>query len=269
LESTALGFDAEAACGASTALGAGSVAEGVLSTAIGVGADAIGTGGTAVGFDAGALSANSTALGADANASGVNSTALGAEAEASGSHSTAVGVAASALGENSTAIGTGASAGHANAIARGANAATMRENQVAIGGASNTYTLGGIASAESLAAQSGPIQVVTADASGNLATDGGVLFDALVNISGDFAALSGEIDEVRNGLAMAIALDAPYIPPGQTFMLSSGLGFFEGSSAFALSGAYRVSDQMQLDGGIGIADEGRDVGARLGLTIGW
>jgi hypothetical protein len=47
---------------------------------------------------------------------------------------------------------------------------TTRANQVVVGTATNTYTLAGVTSAASLAAQSGPVSFVTSDGAGNLAT---------------------------------------------------------------------------------------------------
>ena len=78
-------------------------------------------------------------------------------------------------GVGSTAIGEkGASTGSfTNATAIGNGAVATRDNQVVIGTASDTYTAPGITSAASRAAQSGPLQVVTTDANGNLASDGG------------------------------------------------------------------------------------------------
>jgi trimeric autotransporter adhesin len=74
-----------------------------------------------------------------------------------------------ATGGNSVALGIGASATHANASAIGNGATTTRDNQVVIGTATNTYTTPGVTSNASIAAQSGPLSVVTTDANGNLA----------------------------------------------------------------------------------------------------
>jgi autotransporter adhesin len=74
-----------------------------------------------------------------------------------------------ATGSNSLALGLGASATQANASAIGNGATTTRANQVVIGTTTNTYTTPGITSNASIAAQSGPLSVVTTDANGNLA----------------------------------------------------------------------------------------------------
>ena len=72
-----------------------------------------------------------------------------------------------------TAIGAGASAAFAGSAAFGAGATTSRADQQAFGTASSTYTFSGVTSAGSSAAQTGPLQVVTTDANGNIAGDGG------------------------------------------------------------------------------------------------
>jgi trimeric autotransporter adhesin len=74
-----------------------------------------------------------------------------------------------ATGTNSVALGMGASATHNNAAAIGSGATTTRDNQVVVGTATNTYTTPGITSNASIAAQSGPLSIVTTDANGNLA----------------------------------------------------------------------------------------------------
>jgi autotransporter adhesin len=79
------------------------------------------------------------------------------------------GESAVATGSNSVALGTGANATLANSSAIGNGATTTRANQIVIGTTSNTYTTPGITSNASIAAQSGPLSVVTTDANGNLA----------------------------------------------------------------------------------------------------
>jgi autotransporter adhesin len=74
-----------------------------------------------------------------------------------------------ATGSNSLAVGFGASATHANASAIGNGATTTRNNQVVVGTATNTITTPGVTSNASIAAQSGPLSVVTTDSNGNLA----------------------------------------------------------------------------------------------------
>ena len=62
-----------------------------------------------------------------------------------------------------------------NSQAFGNGATATQANQIVLGTATNTYTFAGIASAASTAAQGTVDGLVTTDASGNLASDGGAL----------------------------------------------------------------------------------------------
>lgn len=71
---------------------------------------------------------------------------------------------------NTVAVGANSQALSNGGIAIGADVTATRENQVAIGTAAHTYTLAGINSDASKAAQTGSAYMVTSDAAGNLAT---------------------------------------------------------------------------------------------------
>ncbi len=268
------------------AIGNGASAGSINSTALGTGAEASGIGGTALGARTSALGNGATAIGGDADASGVGAqadTAGGTSAIAIGDNSfattttgdasIAIGLGASSTGSVSlgtgassanggTAIGDGSSATFVNSSAFGGGAAATRADQVVVGTLSNTYTLPGITSAPSMAAQSGPIEVVTTDAAGNFATDGGSIFS-------DIAKNGRDIRDNKEGIAMAFALQAPYVAPGMTFAMSGGYGNFEGSSALALSGAFRVSPNVQIDAGLGYGVSHDNLGGRVGVTVSW
>jgi hypothetical protein len=267
------------------AIGNGASAGSINSTALGTGAEASGIGGTALGATTSALGAGATAIGGDADASGggaMADTAGGTSAIAIGDNSSAttttgdasiaIGLGANSTGSVSlgtgassanggTAIGDGSSATFVNSSAFGGGAAATRIDQVVVGTATNTYTLPGIASAASTAAQSGQLGLVTSDAAGNLAYDPG-LFDQIGKNKRD-------IRDNKEGIAMAMALDAPYVAPGMTFAMSGGYGNFEGSSAVALSGAFRVSPNVQFDAGLGYGVSHNNLGGRVGVTVSW
>lgn len=185
---------------------------------------------------------------------------------ASGQNSTATGQNSQATGISSTALGQGALATQNNSMALGAGAQTMVANQVVIGAASNTYTLPGIASSASRAAQVGPVALVTSDAQGNLATDDGSFSGA---VSGAIGGLDKQVKENRDGIAMALALQSPSLAGAESYAFSAGWGGFDGGSAFAASGAVRIAPRAQLDGGIGIGLRENTLGGRVGVTIKW
>jgi len=159
---------------------------------MGASATASQTGSVAIGGDAGALDADSDgaqatgayalALGADAKSSGTLSfaigptsqatatqaMALGTGAKATANFSYAIGLSAQANGVNSLSLGAFAVAGHDRSTAIGYQATTTRADQIMIGTNTRTYTLPGLPTAASNAAQSGSKFYVTVDANGNL-----------------------------------------------------------------------------------------------------
>ncbi|MBO6753518.1 MAG: YadA-like family protein, partial [Spongiibacter sp.] len=150
----------------------------------------------------------------------------------------------------------------------GAGATTTRANQVALGTSSSTYTMPGITSQASRNAQSGPTQIVTSDANGNLATDGGATFAAIESLSTESDRARRDIEENRRGIALAMAMKAPYVPTGKRFALSVGGGYFESEEAAALSAALRASESVQFEFAVGSAREST-VGGRVGFTAAW
>ena len=177
-----------------TATGDSSMACGPFANATGVFATATGFNATANGLAATATGENSLANGTRANATGAGANAIGENATAIGTRSSAIGTNATALGgpgtiaqgTNATALGAGAVAAFAGSTAIGAGAVTTAPNQMAFGTAGSTYVAPGITSGASRAAQNGPLQIVTSDAGGNLATNtaAGPGFASLTDITG-------------------------------------------------------------------------------------
>lgn len=252
----------------SMAGGSVATASGDNSLAIGYISSAAGNDGSAFGAFSSAFGNSSTAIGRSTIATGVNSTAVGSTAFASGTESSAFGSGAVATGVQSTAIGFASGAGFANSTAIGANVQTTRDNQIALGTATNTYTAAGITSGASRAAQTGPTQVVTSDANGNLAT---TTPDAFVNSSSTFQSLRNDVSENEEGVAMAIALGggASILPDGKNFAVSSNWGTFNGSNAMGFSSCARVLDNLYGNTAIGVGTGQGTVGARAGFSFAW
>jgi hypothetical protein len=208
--STAVGYNAHADCESSVAVGTNATANGgIADIAIGHNAAASGQYSTAVGNGATASGMGGAAYGASATATGFSSTALGAGARATGDYSSAIGQGATASAEYSTALGYIASANHQHAVAIGYGATTARDNQVMLGTADYTYTLAGIASASSSAAQNGSSRyMVTTDENGNLAVaavpaGSSVAVVDDLSTGGTSAALSAEQGKVLDGRVAA------------------------------------------------------------------
>jgi len=108
-------------------------------------------------------------------------------------------------GSFGTAVGQGSSASFTNSTAIGAGATTTRDNQFVLGTSANTYTAPGITSATSLFQQQGnledgTIQIVTSDQSGNLATDGGAVFQNFARIDDQFNQTDQRLNNLDGGL---------------------------------------------------------------------
>ena len=71
----------------------------------------------------------------------------------------------------------------------------------------------------------------------------------------------------RQEVAMAMAMDVPYVPPDKDFSLGAALGHFGGSTALGLAGALRVGTNGQVDLGIGATRSYQ--GGRVGITWAW
>ncbi|RYE32023.1 MAG: hypothetical protein EOP23_13915 [Hyphomicrobiales bacterium] len=189
-------------------------------------------------------------------------------ASAAGSDAMAAGYGARADGVRATAIGTQAQASGEESVAIGAGAVATRPRQVAIGTATSTYTLPGLTSAASRAAQSGPTQVVTTDAAGNLAA-----------LPIDLAGLDQRIDgvaayaregrrEARQGIAAAMAMTAAAMPsrPGKTSW-SGNTAIYKGEWAAGFAVAHRLDVAMPVAINAGISLTGNSFGgARMGLS---
>jgi trimeric autotransporter adhesin len=166
-----------------------------------------------------------------------------------------------ATGADATAVGYGSSAAYANSTAIGGGATTTRAGQVMIGTAANTYTMPGVTSAASRAAQSGPTRVLTTDAAGNIATSN-------VDINRIGADISNLRSETRKGIAAAMSMTAAPKPsaPGKTSW-STNVATYRGemSTSFAVAHMLDTNYPVVLDASVGYAP-GDTPGVRVGIS---
>jgi len=183
------------------------------------------------------------------------------------------------VGQNAIVTNT-----HSNGAAFGQGATTSRANQQVFGTESNTYTTTGIASDESQAVQGGVVGLVTTDATGNLASNGGALQNkvnanmvGVQNIASAIGNLESRLDrndrrtdDAVEGVAFSLAMAGTFLPqPGESVRLSGNWGNFEGSNALAFSGAMALSGQTFLTAGVGVGLEEDTLGGRAGVSYGW
>ncbi len=248
-----------------------------------------GSGNTATGTNSGLLVTGdfntATGYAAGQNVTGNSNTAYGNQAGqfVTGDNNIAMGsnagmgtsAASPLVVDNTVAIGNSAIASANGAVAIGNGAQATRTNQFALGTTDNSYTMAGITSAASRAAQTGPTQLVTSDAGGNLATTS--LANLGIASASDLGAINSRIDDLNTrtnkattGVAMAFAMaGVPTLMPTETFAVALNWGTFQGSNGLAFNGAYRISNNVQINGGVGYGTDERLVGGRVGMRLGW
>jgi hypothetical protein len=300
-QSAAFGFGNIANGGNSVAGGAGNTVTGNNSGAFGVSQTVRGNGSFSIG-DPNTLNGNGSFVFGDGNSdNGGNTAGFGDNIQVIGSNNTVGGIASAAgssvFGSSNTVnatnamvIGNGSTVTGSNGIAIGNNVSVAGANGVAIGSGSNanfsgtagnTYTMAGLTSAASRAAQSGPQQIVTSDAGGNLATS--TLAGLGLASSADIGAINSQLTAINNrlndldtrtsraytGIAMAYATaGVPTLLPSEKFAATMNYGTFLGGNGLAINGAFRVSSK-QLSGGVAYGLEGNAAGGRVGLRVGW
>jgi hypothetical protein len=272
------------------------------STACGYFANSNGDYSTAVGQSAGAIADNSVALGYLANAGGYynaageptvnynnafttaigtgaqagasavnqyNATALGASAQANAALANALGAQAQANGQGAIALGAGAKANYQNSIAIGEYAETTRAKQVVLGSVDSTYTLAGITSQASTAAQAGPTYLVTTDIAGNLAAS---TFDmaTLTNLPAEVAQNSTDIGNLNTTVSnhtTQIAANTTELADHETRITSNTNAIAVHTTEIAdldTRVTTNTSNITQLDGRVGALEAGvQDLGNQI------
>ena len=229
-----------------------------------------------------ASAAGASVFGSGNAVNATNAMVMANNSTVTGANGIAIGNNVSVAGADAVAVGTGASANFTNSTAIGSGATVTRANQQVFGTASNTYTMPGITSAASRAAQSGPTQIVTSDAGGNLATttlaglglastaDIAAINSRLSTMNGQISDLYTRNNRANAGVAMAFAMaGVPTLLPTERFAATLNYGTFLGENGFAINAATRLADNVQLTGGFGYGADERIAGGRVGLRIGW
>jgi trimeric autotransporter adhesin len=198
--------------------------------------------------------------------------AIGENTRATGTNAVALGWQAQATAENSVAIGRDSEATHTNSTAIGSQAKTTRENQIVLGTGTTTYTMAGINSAASRAAQQGATNIVTSDAFGNLATSSLSLSSLAGDVDmmkTDVARLKKEMPYALDGAAVAMAMGGAGLPGDKRFAISGNFATYQGHQAVAFTAQARVNDAAVLNASIGTGLKTGSVGGRVGVTFAW
>jgi hypothetical protein len=135
--------------------------------------------------------------------------------------------------------------------------------------------MAGIASAASLAAQSGPTSIVTTDANGNLAAaafsaaDISGLQNNVSVLQGNVATLQTQMRQGFEGTAIAIAMGGSALPSDKRFAISTNWGTFRGENAMSFNAQMRLSEYVVVNGGVGAGFAQGGIGGRAGVTVAW
>jgi hypothetical protein len=123
----------------------------------------------------------------------------------------------------------------------------------------------GINSAASLAAQSGPLLFVMADANGNLAARP----ESLLGFA-TVQQLQKLQSQAFDGIAAAFAMaGTPTLYGDERFGFTLNWGYFEGHNGGAISGAVKIHNHIQFNGAFAMANRESLPGGRVGLRFAW
>jgi hypothetical protein len=240
-------------------------------TVLGVGHQVTGSGNFVGGDPNTIVGSNNVATGEDINVTGNSNVAIGDTVNITGDRTIAVGNNATTNADDTTVIGTNAQANATGSAAYGQGAVASQTQQQVFGTRANTYTTPGITSGLSRGRQVGRLEVATSDAAGNLATDGGKIFETL--------------SENQAGIAIAMSLGTPDLQADETFGIAVNFAAFEHSSAIGITTMGVVNrnffgggERLSLNGAIGFSlneesfgrrNTNSATGGRVGVQLTW
>ncbi len=91
----------------------------------------------------------------------------------------------------------------------------------------------------------------------------------MYSLSGQVGALRSAVDKANEGSAVAIALGGGLMPENKKFAITANYGNYNGYSAFGAIGYVKLTDNIYVNGGIGVGLNKGDVGGRIGATFAW
>lgn len=178
--------------------------------------------------------------------------------------------------DNGTAVGAGSKVTHAGSTALGAGAKSTDTDQVTLGTEKDTIKAPGIASQKSKDRQVGSLEVVTSDAQGNLATDGGAIYNQLGQYgntldshSAMLSAHSKKLEEHAKGIAIAMSLPDAWLEEKKRFAIAGSVGGFDGETAIGAAVILRLDETWSINGKLGSDTEFDQFGWTVGARASW
>lgn len=170
---------------------------------------------------------------------------------------------------NGTAVGANAKVTHNNSTAIGAGAESTREHQITLGTGQDTIKARGITSEKSRARQSGPLELVTTDAFGNLASDAGQTFSQINANTALLSQHSAQLETQGKGIAIAMAMPDAWLGDKERFSIAGSVGGFDGETAIAFAAIVRIDQTWSLNAGLGADTSFEEFGWKVGARAGW
>jgi hypothetical protein len=176
--------------------------------------------------------------------------------------------------DNGTAIGANSSVQHDHSTAIGAGSSSTADHQVTLGTGEDTVRAPGITSQTSKDRQSGPLEFVTTDADGNLASDGGAMAHWASATDGRLAthdmllkSYGDKLKDHAKGLAIAAAMPDAWLSDSKNFGVFASFGGFDGETALGVAAIGRLSRSFSINAKIGTDTGFEHVGYQVGA--GW
>lgn len=185
--------------------------------------------------------------------------------------------------ENGTAVGANSLVSHDNSTALGSGATSTDDHQLTLGTKDDTIRAEGIPTQKARNRQQGPVEVVTSDQGGRLATDGGEIFSRLDDLDGsvsnnrtlidrnsDAIARNGiKIDDLSKGVAIAAAMPDAWLGDTKRFGIFGSVGGFDDETALGFAAIGRIDETWSLNAKLGVDTSFDKVGWQVGAGAQW
>lgn len=175
-----------------------------------------------------------------------------------------------------TAVGANAHVGHDHSTAIGADAESTDDHQVTLGTENDTIRAKGVTTQKAKNRQVGPVELVTTDSEGRLATDGGSTFAVIDDNRAAIAHNRDLIDDntarlgkAEKGIAISNALPDTWLSDRENFAIGANLGFAGGETAIGMSMIGRLDEHWSLNGKMGADTSFDEVGGSIGARYGF
>ena len=145
-----------------------------------------------------------------------------------------------------------------------------------LGTAKDTIKAEGITSQKSKDRQVGSLEVVTSDSQGNLATDGGAIYNQLGQYgstldshSAMLSAHSKKLEEHGKGIAIAMAMPDAWLSDKKQFGIFGAVGGFDNETAMGFAAIGRINETFSVNGKLGSDVEFKQFGWQVGVGAQW